>query len=148
MPPDDRDGGVAYLSINGCAVMVCYPRVTVTGSEHLSGSNQSSKIIGHDTAQRRFHFPLYTAAMRLLFTLILVLGVLAFGTTAAAASALAPHESTARFEIDFLQDMMDHHAMAVETADLCLRNGVAFCSGWPIMRITPLAVRYSQGATR
>ena len=86
--------------------------------------------------------------MRLLFTLILVLGVLAFGTTPAAASALAPHELTAKFKIDFLQDMIDHHAMAVKTADLCLQNGLAFCSGWPIMRIAPLAVRYSQGATR
>ena len=86
--------------------------------------------------------------MRLLFTLILVLGVLAVAPTPATASALASDKSTAKFEIDFMQDLVDHHAMAVEMVDLCLRNGVAFCSGWPIMKITLLAIRCSQGATR
>ena len=86
--------------------------------------------------------------MQLLFPLVLALGVLAVATTPATASALAPDKSTAKFEIDFIQDMIAHHAMAVEMADLCLRNGVAFWSGWPIMKITPLAARYFQGATR
>jgi uncharacterized protein (DUF305 family) len=31
----------------------------------------------------------------------------------------APDRSTARFEINFMQDMIDHHAMAVEMARMC-----------------------------
>src|SRR3546814_13320078 len=36
----------------------------------------------------------------------------------AAAEEPAPEESTAKFEVDFLMDMIDHHAMAVEMAEI------------------------------
>ena len=36
----------------------------------------------------------------------------------------APDRRTARFEIDFMQDMIDHHAMAVEMAEICLTKAV------------------------
>ena len=36
-----------------------------------------------------------------------------------AAAAPAPDSSTASYEIDFLEGMIDHHAMAVQTASLC-----------------------------
>lgn len=42
----------------------------------------------------------------------------------AAAEAPAPAQETARFEVDFLMDMIDHHAMAVEMADLCIAKAV------------------------
>lgn len=35
-----------------------------------------------------------------------------------------PHPGTARFELDFLSDMIDHHAMAVETGELCPERAV------------------------
>src|SRR3546814_3730981 len=38
----------------------------------------------------------------------------------AAAEEPAPEESTAKFEVDFLMDMIDHHAMAVEMAETWL----------------------------
>ena len=56
------------------------------------------------------------AAMRLLLTLIMALGVSALAAPSAAASGPAPDKSTAKFEIDFMQDMIDHHAMAVMMA--------------------------------
>jgi uncharacterized protein (DUF305 family) len=40
----------------------------------------------------------------------------------AAASAPAPAKATAKFEVDFMTGMIDHHAMAVEMADVCLDN--------------------------
>lgn len=36
----------------------------------------------------------------------------------------APARGMARYEIRFLQDMIDHHAMAVETAELCVARAV------------------------
>ena len=39
-------------------------------------------------------------------------------------NAAAPDRGTARFEIKFLQDMIDHHVMAVETAELCVARAV------------------------
>ena len=42
----------------------------------------------------------------------------------AAASARAPEKSTAKFEVDFMTGMIDHHAMAVEMGEICLDNVV------------------------
>ena len=39
-------------------------------------------------------------------------------------SAAAPNNGTARFEVGFMQDMIDHHAMAVEMAELCVAKAV------------------------
>lgn len=38
--------------------------------------------------------------------------------------APAPTRATARYEVDFMTDMIDHHAMAVEMAELCLEKAV------------------------
>jgi uncharacterized protein (DUF305 family) len=45
-------------------------------------------------------------------------------TTLATASMPAPNEEQRRFEIRFMTDMIDHHAMAVMTAQLCLERAV------------------------
>lgn len=42
----------------------------------------------------------------------------------ALASAPAPDRSAALFEIDFMEDMIDHHAMAVQMATLCESRAV------------------------
>ncbi len=42
----------------------------------------------------------------------------------AAAEAPAPEQGAARFEVDFLMGMIDHHAMAVEMAEICLDKAV------------------------
>lgn len=47
-----------------------------------------------------------------------------FSVAPAAAEEPAPDRSTARFEIDFLVGMIDHHAMAVEMADICIDEAV------------------------
>lgn len=48
------------------------------------------------------------------------------GLTVAPAGAEepAPDRSTARFEVDFLTNMIDHHAMAVQMADMCVDKAV------------------------
>ena len=40
------------------------------------------------------------------------------------ATASAPSQRAARYEIDFMQDMIDHHAMAVMTAEMCVDKAV------------------------
>ena len=40
------------------------------------------------------------------------------------ASSPAPSQRTARYEIDFMQDMIDHHAMAVMMAEMCVDKAV------------------------
>jgi uncharacterized protein (DUF305 family) len=47
------------------------------------------------------------------------LAALVFGLPVSA-SAPAPNPATAAFEVDFMTQMIDHHAMAVEMADLCI----------------------------
>jgi uncharacterized protein (DUF305 family) len=42
----------------------------------------------------------------------------------ASAERAAPIESVARYEVDFMQDMVDHHAMATEMAQMCLHKAV------------------------
>jgi len=55
---------------------------------------------------------------------LLALTLFAVGAAPAVASQPAPDKSTAKFEIDFMQDMIDHHAMAVMMADMCLQKAV------------------------
>lgn len=43
---------------------------------------------------------------------------------ATAQSAAAPERSAARFEIDFMTGMIDHHMMAIEMATICLDEAV------------------------
>jgi uncharacterized protein (DUF305 family) len=43
---------------------------------------------------------------------------------ASIASRPAPSRSTARYEIDFMTDMIDHHAMAVMMAEMCVEKAV------------------------
>jgi uncharacterized protein (DUF305 family) len=42
--------------------------------------------------------------------------------TPVAADAPAPNRGTARFEIRFMENMIDHHAMATEMAQLCVEK--------------------------
>lgn len=48
----------------------------------------------------------------------------AFLCLAATAAAPAPDRATAGYEIDFMEDMIDHHAMAMHTATLCEQRAV------------------------
>jgi uncharacterized protein (DUF305 family) len=47
-----------------------------------------------------------------------------FAATTASASAPAPSVATANYEVRFMTDMIDHHAMAVMMAELCLERAV------------------------
>lgn len=53
---------------------------------------------------------------------IAVLLLMLASIQAAQASAPAPDADAARYEIDFMSGMIDHHAMAVEMASLCLER--------------------------
>jgi uncharacterized protein (DUF305 family) len=70
-------------------------------------------------ATRRFG-----GSLRLWRVALLALSLFAIGVAPAVASGPAPDRSTARFEIDFMQDMIDHHAMAVMMAEICLDKAV------------------------
>ena len=48
----------------------------------------------------------------------------AIASTIRVASEPAPDRATARYEIDFMQDMIDHHAMAVMMAEMCVEKAV------------------------
>jgi uncharacterized protein (DUF305 family) len=52
----------------------------------------------------------------------LALFLMLFGS--AHASAPAPDNSTARYEVDFMEDMIDHHAMAIMMASMCEQKAV------------------------
>ncbi len=77
------------------------------------------------TGTRKTSRPQGTATLtRLLLALILALGALLATAAPAAASAPAPDKSTAKFEIKFIQDMIDHHMMAIMTAEMCVEEAV------------------------
>jgi uncharacterized protein (DUF305 family) len=61
---------------------------------------------------------------RILCALALALATLAFVAAPAGADAPAPDKATAKFEISFMQDMIDHHHMAVMMAEMCLEKAV------------------------
>jgi uncharacterized protein (DUF305 family) len=56
--------------------------------------------------------------------LVVALSVLAGTALPAYATAPAPDQSTATYEIKFMQRMIDHHQMAVMTATMCLEEAV------------------------
>jgi uncharacterized protein (DUF305 family) len=53
-----------------------------------------------------------------------VLAVALVVASPAAGSAPAPTKRTAKFEVRFMTQMIDHHAMAVEMGEICLDNAV------------------------
>ncbi|GAA4289121.1 DUF305 domain-containing protein [Georgenia daeguensis] len=75
------------------------------------------------TSRRNAHRP---AAV--LASIALATGAFAGAGVVMAGPALADvpasSEQTARFEVDFLTGMIDHHAMAVSMAEMCLEEGV------------------------
>ena len=73
---------------------------------------------------RRFPLVLTISAVLLHACADLPTALLAPGGNDLVSSRAAPQVGTARFEIDFMQDMIDHHAMAVETAELCVAKAV------------------------
>jgi uncharacterized protein (DUF305 family) len=62
------------------------------------------------------------AAMAVALASGAMTGIGVAGAPPAVADAPAGLEQTARFEVDFLIDMIDHHAMAVGLAETCLEN--------------------------
>ena len=57
---------------------------------------------------------------RFLIGLALTLSIAGLAVVPALADAPAPDRSTAHFEVKFMEDMMEHHHMAVMMAELCL----------------------------
>jgi len=65
-----------------------------------------------------------TRLARLAAFLVVPLVGVGLSAGPAASTAPAPDQSTARYEADFLMDMIDHHAMAVDMARMCLEKAV------------------------
>lgn len=61
---------------------------------------------------------------RSLLVFMLVAAVFAGFATPVSADAPAPDKQTAKYEIKFMENMIDHHAMAVMMAEMCLMKAV------------------------
>jgi uncharacterized protein (DUF305 family) len=59
-----------------------------------------------------------------LLALAVVMASVVFAAMPAAASAPAPERSAAKFEVKFMTQMIDHHAMALDMAQMCLEKAV------------------------
>ena len=59
-----------------------------------------------------------------LFSLLLTAAIALAVVSSAFASAPAPNKSTAKFEIKFMEDMIDHHMMAIMQAEVCREKAV------------------------
>jgi uncharacterized protein (DUF305 family) len=57
----------------------------------------------------------------IMLTLVAMFAVF---VTPVAADAPAPDKQTAKYEIDFMEGMIDHHAMAVMMAEMCLMKAI------------------------
>jgi uncharacterized protein (DUF305 family) len=55
---------------------------------------------------------------------IALAALIVLSSLSAYANQPAPNRKTARYEIQFMQSMIDHHAMAVEMAELCLDRAI------------------------
>jgi uncharacterized protein (DUF305 family) len=65
--------------------------------------------------------------MRKMINLVALVAVLAgimFAGAPVAASAPAPEQSAAKFEVKFMTQMIDHHAMAVHMGEMCLDKAI------------------------
>ncbi|MDP8927637.1 MAG: DUF305 domain-containing protein, partial [Actinomycetota bacterium] len=60
----------------------------------------------------------------LLGVITLAVVVLLGWAVPASAEAPAPDPATARYEIDFMSNMIDHHHMAIEMSEICLERAV------------------------
>ncbi len=67
------------------------------------------------SSRHPFYFTLWAYALVLFATL---------GLPTAQASMPAPEKATAKYEISFMEDMIDHHMMAIQMAELCLAKAV------------------------
>ena len=65
----------------------------------------------------------HSLAVRLA-ALALAAGLMVLAPAPAVADGPAPDRSTAKFEIRFMQDMIDHHFMAVQMAQICQQKAV------------------------
>lgn len=61
---------------------------------------------------------------RAFFALALALVVFGAAVAPVAADDPAPNPGTANYEIKFMQDMIDHHHMAIMMAEMCLEKAV------------------------
>jgi uncharacterized protein (DUF305 family) len=68
---------------------------------------------------------IHIASLRAALVALVTGLLLATGLVAAAqADAPAPDEATARYEVDFMTGMIDHHQMAIEMSQMCLEKAV------------------------
>jgi uncharacterized protein (DUF305 family) len=66
----------------------------------------------------------YKAFINFTFIVTLSLGFVVASAAQTQQSGPAPDKATAKYEIDFMQDMIDHHAMAVQMANMCVQKAI------------------------
>lgn len=62
--------------------------------------------------------------LRFLISFLLVTIVALSSVQSALASGPAPDPNQARFEVHFMQKMIDHHTMAIEMSEVCLERAI------------------------
>lgn len=60
----------------------------------------------------------------IIFAFAIAIGTFTTATAQTQQSGPAPSRATARYEIDFMQDMIDHHSMAIMMSEMCLEKAV------------------------
>lgn len=60
----------------------------------------------------------------IIFAFAIAIGTVITATAQTQQAGPAPTNATARYEIDFMQDMIDHHAMAIMMSEMCLEKAV------------------------
>jgi uncharacterized protein (DUF305 family) len=66
----------------------------------------------------------YGAAISFILVVVFALSAAIAAPAQTQESRPAPDRATAKFEIDFMTGMIDHHAMAVQMANMCLEKAI------------------------
>ena len=66
----------------------------------------------------------YGRVIGFIFAFVFALSVAIAAPAQTQQSGPAPDRATVKFEIDFMTDMIDHHAMAIEMAEICLDKAI------------------------
>ena len=60
----------------------------------------------------------------IIFAFAIAIATITTTTAQTQEAGPAPNRATARYEIDFMQDMIDHHAMAIMMSEMCMEKAV------------------------
>ncbi len=76
------------------------------------------------TSNKAIHSAKFSRACKTLAAIAFTFSVIFVSVAPVLADGPAPDRKTARYEINFMQDMIDHHFMAVQVAQLCQQKAI------------------------